>query len=105
MDHDSTKPMSPSTLADTFPIYSDDSVAGASAPLTRENLAEFDRQQAHFWDDSARVSKMRQEQYVKVRDAAERIGVDLSMPVFWDMAQSFVGMTPMQRFAYGNDNS
>jgi hypothetical protein len=48
---------------------------------------------------------MRQEQSHKVRDAAEGLGVDLSIPPFKDLGRCVAGMCPMERFVDGRNNS
>jgi hypothetical protein len=74
-------------------------------PVTSNNLAKFERQQVDFWADPARAIEMRQAQSRKVREAAESLGVDLSISVLRDMGQSFNGMTPMERLVNGKNNS
>jgi hypothetical protein len=80
-------------------------LAAAWAPVTSKNLAKFERQQEDFWSDPARATEMRQEQSRKVREAAESLGVDLSISVLRDMGRSFDGMTPMERLVDGKNNS
>jgi hypothetical protein len=58
----------------------------------------------NFWADPARVTKMRQEQSRKVKEALESLGVNFSAPVLEDIGRSFDGMTPMERFVNGKNS-
>ena len=86
-------------------MRAEDKVGTSSVPVTSINLAELERQQEKFWTDTTRAAEMRQEQSRKVREAAESLGVDLSLPVFRHMGRSVNGMTPMERFGDGQNNS
>lgn len=87
------------------PIHTKDNVRAAHAPLTKKNLAKLEGQQAKFWADTAKATKMRQEQSQKVREAAEGFGVDLSILPFKNLGKCVDGMSPMERFVDGRNNS
>jgi hypothetical protein len=47
---------------------------------------------------------MRKEQIGKLKAAAKSLGVDASIHAFGSMAQSFDGMTPIERFVHEGKN-